>query len=159
MKKYDIYFVNIRKADCFKNLTKLRDEDDILDIELRNWDHIKEKEQNPRQILQNYEKLFKVRISCEEYDDEFTNKAKRQIQVLSNTVKRFPVFKFFIASVTQIKMYQRIQEGYDIQYRMKVVNEQYELQKRRDQQTRIRKLMSSKVVKNMKDRFNKKQVI
>lgn len=41
MKKYDIYFVNLRKPDSFKNLTKLRDEDDILDIELRNWDYIK----------------------------------------------------------------------------------------------------------------------
>ena len=90
MKKYDIYFVNLRMPDSFKSLTKLRDEDDILDIDLRNWDHIADKEQLPRKILKNYDELFNVRTSCEEYDDAFTIKAQRAIQALNTQVRKFP---------------------------------------------------------------------
>ena len=42
---YNIYFVNLRTPNCFDELTKLRNDDDILNIELKNQDYIQKLEQ------------------------------------------------------------------------------------------------------------------
>lgn len=83
-------------------------------------------EQPLRDAINKEIKEFNTRVSNEDYDDNFTQSTLRLINRLQNKVEAFPYCKFFIASDLQVKMYQKIYSQYDIKYRLKVFNEEYE---------------------------------